>query len=161
MSRGCPVTLRASGREFRLWRSSSPTQTTPHSDVSQGSAGGRCATLEGRSGAHRGGGAAEDAERVPGRVGVDVERLVRVAGPVEEQPGPEGQRAGVLPLERLPGGHGEVEVQLLRHAGPRPRRGGEVLDLLEGELAAAGLRSTSQSRPRSSSSPSGRSSPGR
>src|SRR6476469_3490774 len=79
----------------------------------------------------------EDAEGVSHRVGVDVERFVLVVGTVEQQPGAECERSVMLPLEGLPGGDGEVQVQLLRDAGPRPGRRRQVVDLLEGELAAA------------------------
>ncbi len=49
-----------------------------------------------------------------GRVGVDAQRLLGVAGAVEEQPGAQGQRPPVLGVEVGRRGDRQIQVQLLR-----------------------------------------------
>lgn len=43
----------------------------------------------------------EDAERMTGRIGVNVQRLVEVVRTIEAKLGPQCQRSGVVMLERL------------------------------------------------------------
>lgn len=96
-----------------------------------------------------------------GRVRVHTQGLDRVVRAVEQQAGPQGDGALVLGVERVPVGDGAVEVELLRDGRVGPRRGGQLLDLLERQ-GDPGERSTSQSCPSGSAAPSaGGSSPGR
>ena len=62
----------------------------------------------------------KDALRVPGWVGVDPERLVRVIRAILEQPGPERGRPLMLDVEVSHGGHRRIQVQLLRDRAVRP-----------------------------------------
>ena len=87
----------------------------------------------GRSGEH------EDAERVAGRVGEDVERLFGVGGPVLEHPGAERQRTVALLEELLEVGDVEVEVKLLGDLRVGPGRGAELGHVLHGEARLARL----------------------
>jgi hypothetical protein len=73
---------------------------------------------------------------VPGQVGVDPERLLRVRRPVEQQPGTEGERPVVLRVEVGHRGHGQVEVQHLRVGTLRPRHRRQLGHLLEGQHGA-------------------------
>jgi hypothetical protein len=70
----------------------------------------------------------EDAERVPGRVGVHVQRLLRVVGAVEQEPRPQGLRPLVRGVEVGDRRDAEVEVQLLRDRAVRPGRGRQLGD---------------------------------
>ncbi len=79
----------------------------------------------------------KDAERVPGRVGVDPQWLLRVIRAVLEQPGAERERPLMLDIEVGHGGHRGVEVQLLRDRAVRPGRLGQLVDLLERQRWAA------------------------
>jgi hypothetical protein len=75
---------------------------------------------------------------VPRRVGVDPQRLLRVIRAVLEQPGAERQRPLMPDVQGTRGGHRGVEVQLLRDRAVRPRRTGQLSDLLERQRRAAG-----------------------
>ena len=79
----------------------------------------------------------EDAERMPGRVGVDAQRLIRVCGPVVDQPGAEGQGPPVRRTEFVRRGHVQVQVHLLRHRAVRPGRLRQLRNLLEREADRA------------------------
>ena len=65
------------------------------------------------------------------RVREDVERLVLVLGPVQEQPGAQLLGSLAMALELLATGDGEVEVELHGHVVLGPRRRGELADLLD------------------------------
>ena len=81
--------------------------------------------------------AEEDAERMPGRVGVDAQRLLRVVRPVVDHPGPEAQRPLVGRAEFVRGGHVQVQMHLLRHRAVGPGHLGQLRHLLERETARA------------------------
>ena len=105
----------------------------------------------------------EDAEGMPGRVGVDAQRLLRVRGPVVDQPGPEGQRPLVRRTEFVRRGHVQVQMHLLRHRAVRPGRLRQLATCWNARRTApAASFRTSQSWPAGSGSPgAGGSSPGR
>ena len=68
---------------------------------------------------------------MPGRVGVDAQRLVGIVGQVREQPGTEVKGPPVLEVELVGGRHRQVQVQLLGDGafGPgRLRQGGHLLE---------------------------------
>jgi len=71
---------------------------------------------------------------VPGRVGVDPERFVRVVRAVAEDPGAQAERPAVLARRLLDGRDSQVQVQHLRVAAVRPGRLRQLVDLLERHL---------------------------
>ena len=80
----------------------------------------------------------EDAERVPGRIGVDPQRFLGVAGAVVEQPGAQGQRPLVLGVEIGGRGDRQIQVQLLRHRAVGHVNSVQLRHLLEGDPGGAG-----------------------
>ena len=80
----------------------------------------------------------EDAKRVPGGVGVDPQRLLRVIRAVLEQPGAERERPLMRDVEVSRGGHRGIQVQLLRDRAVRPGCPGQLPDLLKRQRRAAG-----------------------
>jgi hypothetical protein len=75
---------------------------------------------------------------VPRGVGVDPQRLLRVIRAVLEQPGAERQRPLMPQVQVTHGGDRGVQVQLLRDRAVRPRRLGQLPDLLKRQRRAAG-----------------------
>ncbi len=105
----------------------------------------------------------KDAERVPGGVGVDPQRLLRVIRAILQQPGAERERPLMLDVEVSRGGHRGVQVQLLRdRAGGHVAPGSSPTFWKASAAPPAGFFSTSQSCPFGSGWPGpGGSSPGR
>src|SRR5205823_3156479 len=62
----------------------------------------------------------KDAKRMPRRIGIDPQRLLRVIRAVLEQPGAERQRPLVLDVQVSRSGHRGIQVQLLRDRAVRP-----------------------------------------
>ena len=79
----------------------------------------------------------EDAERVAGRVGQHVERLLGVARAVLEFGRPECERPIVLAGQLVDVRHRHVEMQLLRHDGFGPGGRGEFVDALDRQAGGA------------------------
>ena len=105
----------------------------------------------------------ENAEGVPGRVGVNVQRLLRVGGAVKDHPGAKGQGPLMRRTEFVRRGHVQVQVHLLRHRAAGQVASGNSCTCWNARRTtpAASFR-TSQSWPAGSGSPgSGGSSPGR
>ena len=75
----------------------------------------------------------EDAERVTGRVGEDVERLICVVRSIVQHPGAERNRPGALFGEVIGAGNGQVEVELLWHPRVRPGRRRKLVDGLDSQ----------------------------
>ena len=59
---------------------------------------------------------------MPGGIGVDAQRLLRIARAIEEQPGAQRQGPVVLGVEVGCRWNGQIQVQLLRDGARRPRR---------------------------------------
>lgn len=84
-------------------------------------------------------GEGDDAERVAGGVGVDVDGLLRIVGSVLEEAGAQRERSFVLRSQVFAARDAEIEVELLWDAWFRPRGRREVVDLLDGEARFAGV----------------------
>jgi hypothetical protein len=78
----------------------------------------------------------ENAERVTGRIGVHVRRLVRIVRPVKEQFCPQGQCPGMLTCKGLPVRNGKIQMQLHRHLGRRPSGPLQAVHQLESQPGA-------------------------
>ena len=97
----------------------------------------------------------EDAERVTGRVGEHVQRLLLVVHPVEQHRRASLDGAVALAGELVGVADGEVEVQLLGHLRRRPGRARQLVDVLDREARRPGRRRAARASPH----PAGRAAP--
>jgi hypothetical protein len=80
----------------------------------------------------------KDAEGVTGRIGVHAKWLLIIIRTVEQELRTKCRRPGVLEVQFIDWGHGEIEVELLGNGLSRPSRGGERRYLLKGDAWDAG-----------------------